>query len=218
MSNWNGKVRCFKENGFNFTKNKIYDVINGTIINDKGEKPYKDYKYKNIDDLNEDLCLMFEEIPKPKICEILGVDVDEKFRLLDDQENEFHKNDEYYINDKGRLLLNGYDLSEKLADIINGYNLIIKLPFYQFNEDEIIILKGLWLNGYKYIVRDKCGDGLWAYDGKPTQYSDFYDHSEETDYSVSLNDDFFKNVTFGNMLDISLTLSKIDLWIHMKLL
>lgn len=210
MGDWNGKVRCFNDdNGFGFTKNKVYKVINGTIINDKGVKQPYSYKegrkYENIDELNEDLCLMFEEIFTPKLCEILDVEVDEKFKVSGEDLT-------FRINSNGDLVSDALVVNypEIAVDLINGKKKIIKLPFYQFNEDEIIILKGLWLNGYKYIVRDKCGDGLWAYDGKPTQYSDFYDHSEETDYSVSLNDDFFKNVTFGNMLDISLTLSKID--------
>lgn len=202
MSDWNGKVKCIKSNSNGFTKGKIYKIINGYLENDNGFV----YNYSDINALNEDLASQFEEVKDiPKLCEILRVEVDEKFKVSGEDLT-------FRINSYGDLVSDALVVNypEIAVDLINGKKKIIKLPFYQFNEDEIIILKGLWLNGYKYIVRDKCGDGLWAYDGKPTQYSDFYDHSEETDYSVSLNDDFFKNVTFGNMLDISLTLSKID--------
>jgi|GEM_PF-4490078 len=203
MSNWNGEVECIESGTNSFTEGKIYEVTNGYL---KDNDDFVRGRYSDINVLNEDLASQFEEVKDiPKLCEILGVDVDEKFKVSGEDLT-------FRINSYGDLVSDALVVNypEIAVDLINGKKKIIKLPFYQFNEDEIIILKGLWLNGYKYIVRDKCGDGLWAYDGKPTQYSDFYDHSEETDYSVSLNDDFFKNVTFGNMLDISLTLSKID--------
>jgi len=77
------------------------------------------------------------------------------------------------------------------------------------SENEIITMSALFLNNYTYIVRDK-DDGLWAYDGKPTQYGDFYDHGEETNYSVSLNDNFFQQIQWGNVFDIKFELSKIE--------
>lgn len=213
MGDWNGKVRCTQSSSISFTEGKIYEVTNGYLKDNQG---FMYSKRHNIDDLNDSLASQFEEVvtvesvSKPKLCEILGADVDEKFKI----DFKFRISDsEYYINDKGNLVQigNNFDAgaNEFVVPLINGNYTIIKLPFYQYSEAEITTLSALWLNGYKYIVRDKDND-LWAYDNIPKQYSGFYDHSEETDYSVSLNDDFFKNVTFGNMLDIEFELSKIN--------
>lgn len=215
MSDWNGKVRCFNDdNGFGFTKNKVYKVINGTIINDKGVKqPYsykEGHKYENIDELNEDLCLMFEEIFTPKLCEILGVEVDEKFKI----DFKTHISDyEYFINDRGNLLQIGENFNDNannlVVPIINGEYTIIKLPFYQFNEDEIITLKALWINGYEYIARDN-DDDLWAYDGMPKEDDGVYDNEIEWYYTVKLNSDLFQQVQGDIVLDISFELSKVN--------
>lgn len=212
MGDWNGKVKCIVALTNGFTKNKIYEVLNGYI---RDENNTLRGRYYDVDDLNDDLASQFKEvvkeISKPKLCEILGVEVDEKFKI----DFKFRISDsEYYINDKGNLVQigNNFDTgaNEFVVPLINGEYTIIKLPFYQYSEAEITTLSALWINGYKYIVRDEDDNGLWAYDGKPKQYSGFYDHSEETDYSVSLNNDFFKNVTFGNALDIEIELSKIN--------
>lgn len=180
MSNWNGEVRCIQSSSISFTEGKIYEVTNGCLEDNRG---FIYGEYCNINKLNETLASQFEEICRKN--SLNGI-IDQINTLSDSLQK----------------------ISVQISTFLEGKN-PIKLPFYQFDEDEIITLKALWLNGYEYIIRDK-DDGLWAYDGKPTQYDDFYDHSKDTDYSVSLNDDFFKNVTFGNILDIEIELSKIN--------
>ena len=191
---WNGIVKCTQSSSISFTEGKIYQIVEG-YLNDNHDSTYG--KYYDIDQLNDELASQFIEIayvgdvPEPKLYEDY---LTKKYNGILSQIN--------------TVLDDLQKISVEISTFSEGGN-PLKLPFYQFDEDEIITLKALWLNGYEYIIRDK-DDGLWAYDGKPTQYDDFYDHSKDTDYSVSLNDDFFKHVTFGNMLDIEIELSKIN--------
>lgn len=77
-----------------------------------------------------------------------------------------------------------------------------------FCNNELITMCALYLNDYTYIARDKCGK-LWGYQGYPKQLETMYDYGNG-DYIVSLNDDFFQQIQWGNVLDVELELSKIE--------
>lgn len=140
-----------------------------------------------------------------KICEILGLDVNEKFKIDD----KGYVNIIFYIDSKGHIVSGtGIRFDEIVVHIINGECNIIKTAPYKYNEDEIITLKALWINGYRYITRDRNRD-LCAWDDLPNQGTFEYDYGS-ANILADLDKDLFKNIEFGNFFDISFELVKIS--------
>lgn len=179
MSNWNGEVRCIQSSSISFTEGKVYKITNGYLKDNQG---FIYGEYYNINKLNETLASQFEEICRKN--SLNGI-IDQINTLSDSLQK----------------------ISVQISTFLEGKT-PIKLPFYQFDEDEIITLKALWLNGYEYIVRDD--DDLWAYDGMPKEDDGVYDNETEWDYAVKLNSDLFQQVHGDIILDISFELSKVN--------
>lgn len=191
---WNGIVKCTQSSSISFTEGKIYQIVEG-YLNDNHDSTYG--KYYDIDQLNDELASQFIEIgyvgdaPEPKLYE----------DYLTKKYNGILRQINTILDDLQKI-------SVEISTFSEGEN-PLKLPLYQFDEDEIITLKALWLNGYEYIVRDD-DDDLWAYDGMPKEDDGVYDNETEWDYAVKLNSDLFQQVQSDIILDISLELSKIN--------
>jgi len=211
MSNWNGKIKCIENDG-DFTEGQTYDVRNGVIISDSEVQLGR---FSDLTTLNKCLNSQFEEVNEvkiPALCELLDVEVNEKFKIKDNRGNII--NSIYFINSDGYL----YSQPDKLAGRVNTVAMalinkemeIIKLPQYQFSENEITILSGLYLNDYKYITRDEDGD-LWGYKNYPKQLEHTYDYNNDDDDCLAdIKDEFFQQVQWGNILDIEYQLSQIN--------
>ncbi len=211
MSNWNGKIKCIKGLFTYFTEGKIYEVENGCIIdNDKTLWSNVGKTYENLNDFHTSngTGLLFEEVKDiPKLCEILGLKPNEKFKINFNNELNFFP--VYYINNEGHLIFNTTkeNFDEHVPSLINGKFTIIKMPRYHFTEDEIIIMKTLLLNGYHYITRDKCSD-LFAHTEIPEE-------CEEGDYlsdgfCCKLNRYFFEQIRGERVLYIDDELKRLS--------
>lgn len=99
---------------------------------------------------------------KPRICEVLGVEVDEEFKFLG-------YDGEYRIHGGRRersFLSSGWERCECegiLAEMINHPDRIIRKP--RFTEDEITFMRYLYGCGVREIKKPKCSDcDISAYD------------------------------------------------------
>lgn len=226
-SSWNGNIKCIKAMSYDLTFGKIYEVKNGKFISDDEYQFGIFHNYNNIDELNNNLYSQFEEVkennyvnqnkrcnsnvPKtdlpnkiPVLCELLGVQPNEFF-IIKFADN--YISGEYFISNQGFLFnTNGNLVNEYIPYLLNNKYQLIKLPFYSFNEDESITLKGLYLNGYYYIVKDKDSE-LWASEKLPEIGTKNYYLGGE--YCL-LNKDFFQQVQWGTILDIKVELDKIS--------
>lgn len=206
MSNWNGKIRCIKNCG-NFTVGDIYEIKNGQFCNIGNDS----YKYENITVLNLIYRSQFEEVKIPKLCEILGVEPNEEFEIRY-KSGEVFDDENFHITYDGHLsrynkTYEEYNITDRyIANLINGEYEIVKLP--QFSEAEITIMSTLYLNDYYYIARDKCGD-LWAYEDEPEE-CELNEYLSNKGHPYNLNANFFKQVQWGNVLDIKSELDKIN--------
>lgn len=122
--------------------------------------------------------LEFEDVviqDKPKICEILGVDVNELFELRTSGQNiplEF----KYYITEDGQFIAeNNFNSPNMGLETINGKFKIVKLPKYTDEQKEIF--KALKTLGYNYIARDSDYI-VCAYEKKPVTKTKYYWSSE----------------------------------------
>jgi len=203
---WNGKVRCIKDDTGNFfTVNKIYEVTNGTILNNYG----RNESFENVDNFNSMSVATFEEVKTPVLCEILNVELNEKFKLT---ESNYTLDNLYWVDESGNFRCDSkYNEfpAHMVVDILKGEYTIVKLPFYQLTEDEITILSGLYLNDYEYIARDKDND-LWAYQLEPLEDESGEYDADDGDYIAKLNNEFFKQVQWGNILDIKAELDRLN--------
>lgn len=165
---WNGKVKCIENKIGHFTANKIYEVKNGLILDDWGW--FESFETSNT-------LSKFEEIKEiPKLCEILGVDINEDFKVEFDNGtiSEFI----YCIIDNGfSYRTNDYKREitplHIVYSLINGNYKVIRFSRYKFSPDEIILLKALYYIGYKYLAKDKDGK-LTAFKCKPIRNEDIF--------------------------------------------
>lgn len=96
---------------------------------------------------------------KPRICEVLGVEVGEQFKISSTKS-------EYYINESGEMIriANGFHLGcgGILETIINHPDRIIHKP--RFTEKEIAFMRYLYGCGVEEIERpSECTCDVWAY-------------------------------------------------------
>jgi len=105
-----------------------------------------------------------EEVKKPRICEILGVEVNERFKLKSSNGNILLQ-EEYLISKNGYFLDEDGRCTPSIGiDTINGNFTIIKLP--QYTEEEQRDFKALKVLGFGWIAKDE-GGAIWAYSSKP---------------------------------------------------
>lgn len=96
---------------------------------------------------------------KPRICEILDVEVNELFELRTSGQN-IPLESKYYITEDGRFMSeNNYKSPTLGLETINGKLKIVKLPKYTDEQKEIF--KALKTLGFEYILCDKF-QNLWA--------------------------------------------------------
>ena len=129
---------------------------------------------------------MFET--KPRICEVLGVGVDEEFSIKHSVFNPFH------VNKKGELICNsGTSSSDWAVEIINNPELIERMPKYTDKQKEIF--KALKVLGFNWIARDK-DDEVVAFDTRPNKLTACWHttncKSSEFTNKTQLNFDFIK--------------------------
>lgn len=123
--------------------------------------------------------LEFEDIiipDKPKICEILGVEVNEEFGLKTSY-GSILIDSKYYISEDGCFMSknNNYNSPSLGLDTINGKFKIVKLPKWTDGQKEIF--KALKTLGYNYMVRDS-DYSIYAFEKKPTKKLKYYWSSE----------------------------------------
>ena len=97
---------------------------------------------------------------KPRICEILGVEVGERFEIKGCEGG-------FEINETGYLCANCYNIinSSDLCCIINDPTLLVHT--WKPNETEITILRGAYAEGARWIAQE-VGDGyVWVHIEKP---------------------------------------------------
>lgn len=139
--------------------------------------------------------LEFEDViipDKPKICEILGVETNELFKLKT-AGGDIPLPFEYYITDDGSFLNeNDFNSPSICVDTINGKFKVVKIPKYTDEQKEAF--KALKTLGFNYIARDEEGCIL-SYESKPhkANYDTFWTcMPEHKDYkSCEIINDIF---------------------------
>ncbi len=120
---------------------------------------------------------------KTKVHELVGVEVDEKFKV------ELWGSDEFSISEKGTLWVDtGETVKEAyssfLAALIIGREKIIR--FIKPTDEQLKILKALDVLGIKYIAKDKDGS-IYEYVMEPKRHS-FNWFSDDETYEIPQND------------------------------
>ncbi len=142
------KVRCIENQGKGFTVGKIYNVADGQITTDSGSK--SDHSYTSVEKLNSFFSSQFELVPdRPRICEVLGVEVGEKFDFIDEGGTMQFKG--YYVNENGNIVTagnHGMSSQPRLEALINGKIKIIRTP--QFSAGRVALLRLCVNAGYPY--------------------------------------------------------------------
>ena len=144
-------------------KDKVYDLKEDVFYNE--DYIFKSESCDHHHVPKKDLQKWFEEVAevkKPRICEILGVEVGEIFTI------EFSKGDltEGYFFGENGYIYNSYkqELNRYIVDLLNGKFRIVKA--LQYTEEEKEIFKALKVLGFGWIARDR--DGLiYAFSLKP---------------------------------------------------
>ena len=147
-------------------QDKIYDLKEDTFYNE--EYIFKSEVSDHHHVPKKDLCKWFEpveEVKKPRICEILGVEVGEKFNIKYSIFSPFK-----LMNDDGFELKDRNNQSwsvDSLIKIINNPEWIEKLP--KWTDEEKEILKALKVLGFGWIARDNNSNinFLYAFSVKP---------------------------------------------------
>lgn len=100
-----------------------------------------------------------------KIFDMIGVEPNERFKIKEKNNNPDHL---YYIDEKLSLRIDndGWGTMYKTLDILNEIIEIVKIPKYEFTEEEKNALKGLKLLKFNYIARNQTGE-LMAYTDEP---------------------------------------------------
>lgn len=103
---------------------------------------------------------------KPRLCEILGVDVNEEF-ILKTTYGEIPIDCKYHISEDGCFMSeNNFNSPNMGLETINGKFKIVKLPKYTNEQREIF--KALKILGYNYIARDQ-NYSIFAFEKKPIE-------------------------------------------------
>lgn len=130
---FNAKVKCTKPASDLVTLGKTYEIKDDYIVLDNG---HAYGSYRDFNDFQSSYHSLFELIPdRPRICEVLGVEVGEKFDFIDEGGTMQFKG--YYVNENGNIVTignNGMSSQTRLEALINGKIKIIRAP--QFSEDE----------------------------------------------------------------------------------
>ncbi len=117
-----------------------YEVIEDNRLEFDTVKPVEIDRFKN-------------QAKKPRICEVLGVDVGEHFKV-DGYRGEYH------INDSGVLKWGGQTSDDAIYEVINHPEKIIRKP--RFTDEEIADAKALkhFYHGIAYIYRDRSSNNI----------------------------------------------------------
>jgi len=156
------KVRCYEIKGdSSFSAGNTYEVNNGVIKGDNGcefgtwsDSRYEAGRSNTLENLNKWFkTAKFELIPdRPRICEVLGVEVGEHFKIK-------AYGPEAWINEVGKLIADvcpGNSIADSmLYEVINHPEKIIRTP--QFSEDEKDLMRQFAINGYPIFYR--CAGG-----------------------------------------------------------
>lgn len=114
---------------------------------------------------------------KPRICEILGVELGQKFNIKG-----YYYSSPFYLKeetDDSIFLYNCKGISDNgtmLVKIINHPSLIEIIPNYTYEQKEIF--KALKTLGYNYIARDS-DYSIYAFEKKPREKLKYYWSSED---------------------------------------
>ena len=133
--------------------------------------------------IEDKLCEEIEEIVqqkksnKPRICEILGVEVGEEFEINADGSH----NVTYYIDENGVMLMKGevpHVSSSGVFSAINHPEKIIRKP--RFTDNEIAIFRA---TGAKWVSRDsnpiRCYWDVYFWAKQPTEKNGFFDGDDD---------------------------------------
>lgn len=168
-------------------KDKVYDLKEDAFYNE--EYIFKSEVSDHHHVPKKDLQKWFEaveEVKKPRICEILGVEVDEEFKL---STGSILLDNTFYINDNGYLVNDKGSFTPSIGiDIINGNFIVFKLPKYT---DEVKgIFKALKVLGFGWIARDinSGADSLYAFNKKPFKSSNVWINKDKM---YNLNNSLF---------------------------
>lgn len=106
--------------------------------------------------------MKFELVAEPRICEILGVGIEQKFNIAGYLRNPC------YIDDKGCLLDSRDYVPDGiyLLNIIKTPSLIEVIP--EYNDEQWEVFKALRLLGCEYVALNSNRD-IWAFDDKPVK-------------------------------------------------
>lgn len=100
---------------------------------------------------------------KPRICEVLGVEVGERFTYPG-----MDGNPTLTIGEAGHLSIDGKRYRTLLTTLINNQEKIIRLP--RFTEEEVAVadaVEVIFQTGLTGILERDCGNGLWIrFDGR----------------------------------------------------
>jgi len=132
------KVRCISAHRNNFVVGKTYKVTNGVLVSERGRN---EDAGSTIKEVNENMISQFELVTdRPRICEVLGVEVGEKFDFLDEGGTMQFKG--FYVNENGNIVTagnHGMSSQTRLEALINGKIKIVRTP--QFSEDEKALMR-----------------------------------------------------------------------------
>ena len=184
---WGSNVEIGKETDdkwLYYRENTVYHISNNKVF------------AGSILNCNDDEVLKFEDVIRPRICEILGVEVNELFELRTSGQNiplEF----KYYITEDGRFMSeNNYNSPTLGLNVINGKVKIVKLP--KWTEEQKEIFKALKTLGYNYIARDS-DYSIYAFEKKPVTKLKYY-WSSEGIVSFELGTDKIMNKSLLNFI------------------
>lgn len=161
-----------KTNWERYERNTCYCIDKDKTIS------FCDTKYSEYETLN------FEDViipDKPRICEILGVELNKPFNIKGWVRNPYtlkeicNTTGYYYIANNAGFEINKADIME----LIEHPKLIEKIPEWTNEQKEIF--KALKILGYRYITRDKAfnDDNLNAYSDKPNKSYNYWIANDE---------------------------------------
>ena len=134
---------------------------------------------------------------KPRLCEILGVDVNEEF-ILKTEYGEIPIDCKYHISEDGCFLSeNNFNSPNMGLETINGKFKIVKLPKYTDEQKEIF--RALKTLGYNYIARDS-DYSIYAFEKKPVKKLKYYWSSDDI-VSFELETSKILNAPHLNFID-----------------